>query len=110
MPKEKLYVTVFHDDEVADKHGNSATLSDDRFIRIATHDNFWPMGDTGSCGPCSKIVYDHGGTLFGGLPSTKDAGGDRYIEIWNLVLMQFEQINKDTRLELPKNQLILVWV
>ena len=102
MAKEKLYVTVFHDEEEAVKHGNIATLSDDRIIRIATNDNFWSMGDTGPCGPCSEIFYDHGDKVFGGLPGTKDADGDRYIEIWNLVFMQFEQINKDTRIELPK--------
>jgi len=103
LSKEKLYVTVFHDDEEAVNHWKKiANLSDDRIIRIATNDNFWSMGDTGPCGPCSEIFYDHGDKVFGGLPGTKDADGDRYIEIWNLVFMQFEQINKDTRIELPK--------
>ena len=103
LSKEKLFVTVFHDDEEAVNHWKKiANLSDDRIIRIATNDNFWSMGDTGPCGPCSEIFYDHGDNVFGGLPGTKDADGDRYIEIWNLVFMQFEQINKDTRIELPK--------
>ena len=103
LSKEKLYVTVFHDDEEAVNYWKKiANLSDDRIIRIATNDNFWSMGDTGPCGPCSEIFYDHGDKVFGGLPGTKDADGDRYIEIWNLVFMQFEQINKDTRIELPK--------
>ncbi len=103
LPKEKLYVTVFHDDEEAVNYWKKiANLTDDRIIRIATNDNFWSMGDTGPCGPCSEIFYDHGDKIFGGLPGTKDANGDRYIEIWNLVFMQFEQVNKDTRVELPK--------
>ncbi|NCW36986.1 MAG: alanine--tRNA ligase, partial [Proteobacteria bacterium] len=75
---------------------------DDRIIRIATSDNFWSMGETGPCGPCSEIFYDHGDHLKGGLPGTKDEDGDRFIEIWNLVFMQFEQINKDKRINLPK--------
>ncbi len=103
LSKEKLYITVFHDDEEAVNYWKKiANLNDDRIIRIATNDNFWSMGDTGPCGPCSEIFYDHGDKIFGGLPGTKDADGDRYIEIWNLVFMQFEQINKDTRIELPK--------
>ncbi|MFK7968553.1 MAG: alanine--tRNA ligase [Rickettsiaceae bacterium] len=103
LSKEKLYVTVFHDDDEAVNYWKKiANLSDDRIIRIATSDNFWSMGDTGPCGPCSEIFYDHGDKVFGGLPGTKDEDGDRYIEIWNLVFMQFEQINKDTRIELPK--------
>ncbi len=103
IPKEKLYVTVFHDDEEAIMHWKKiANLADERIIRISSNDNFWSMGETGPCGPCSEIFYDHGDKIFGGLPGTKDADGDRYIEIWNLVFMQFEQINKDTRIELPK--------
>ncbi len=103
IPKEKLYVTVFHDDEEAVIYWKKiANLTDERIIRIATNDNFWSMGETGPCGPCSEIFYDHGDKIFGGLPGTKNADGDRYIEIWNLVFMQFEQINKDTRIELPK--------
>ena len=73
-----------------------------RIIRIATSDNFWSMGETGPCGPCSEIFYDHGDHLAGGLPGTKDEDGDRFIEIWNLVFMQFEQISKDKRINLPK--------
>ncbi len=103
LPKNKLYVTVFHDDEEAITYWKKiANLSEDRIIKIATNDNFWSMGETGPCGPCSEIFYDHGDKIFGGLPGTKDADGDRYIEIWNLVFMQFEQINKDTRIDLPK--------
>ena len=73
-----------------------------RIIRISTSDNFWSMGETGPCGPCSEIFYDHGDHLKGGLPGTKDEDGDRYIEIWNLVFMQYEQISKDKRINLPK--------
>ena len=103
IPKEKLYVTVFHDDEEAVIYWKKiANLTDERIIRIATNDNFWSMGETGPCGPCSEIFYDHGDKIFGGLPGTKNADGDRYIEIWNLVFMQFEQINKDNRIELPQ--------
>ena len=74
----------------------------DRIIKISTSDNFWSMGETGPCGPCSEIFFDHGDHLKGGLPGTKDQDGDRYIEIWNLVFMQFEQISKDKRINLPK--------
>lgn len=103
LPKEKLYITVFHnDDEAANFWKKIAGLSDDRIIKIATNDNFWSMGDAGPCGPCSEIFYDHGDRVFGGLPGTKDADGDRYIEIWNLVFMQFEQVSKDVRIDLPK--------
>ena len=103
ISKDKLYVTVFHDDDEAVMYWKKiANLADERIIRIATNDNFWSMGETGPCGPCSEIFYDHGDKIFGGLPGTKNADGDRYIEIWNLVFMQFEQINKDTRIELPK--------
>lgn len=103
LPKEKLYLTVYHnDDEAANWWKKITGFSDDKIIRIPTNDNFWSMGDTGPCGPCTEIFYDHGDKIWGGLPGTKDADGDRYIEIWNLVFMQFEQINKDTRIELPK--------
>ena len=73
-----------------------------RIIRISTSDNFWSMGETGPCGPCSEIFYDHGDHLDGGLPGTKNEDGDRFIEIWNLVFMQYEQISKDKRINLPK--------
>ncbi len=103
LDKNRLYVTVFHEDDEAFNYWKKiAGLNDDRIIRIATSDNFWSMGETGPCGPCSEIFYDHGDHLEGGLPGTKNEDGDRYIEIWNLVFMQFEQISKDKRINLPK--------
>ncbi len=103
LNKDRLYVTVFHeDDEAFNFWKKIAGFSDDRIIRIATSDNFWSMGETGPCGPCSEIFYDHGDHLKGGLPGTKDEDGNRYIEIWNLVFMQFEQVSKDKRINLPK--------
>ncbi len=103
IDKNRLYVTVFNeDDEAFNFWKKIAGFSDDRIIRIATSDNFWSMGETGPCGPCSEIFYDHGDHLPGGLPGTKDEDGDRFIEIWNLVFMQFEQIAKDKRINLPK--------
>jgi len=103
IDKDRLYVTVYHeDDEAFNFWSKIAGFSDDRIIRIATSDNFWSMGETGPCGPCSEIFYDHGDHLKGGLPGTKDEDGDRFIEIWNLVFMQYEQISKDKRIDLPK--------
>ena len=103
LPKEKLLVTVFHEDEESfNLWKKIAGLKEDRIIKISTADNFWSMGDTGPCGPCSEIFYDHGDKLKGGLPGSADQDGDRYIEIWNLVFMQFEQISKDKRINLPK--------
>lgn len=103
LSKDKLYFTVYHnDDEAFSLWKKIAGASDDRIIRIDTNDNFWSMGDLGPCGPCSEIFYDHGDSIFGGLPGTKDGDGDRYIEIWNLVFMQYEQISKDERISLPK--------
>ena len=103
IDKNRLYVTVFHeDDEAFNFWKKIAGFSDDRIIRIATSDNFWSMGETGPCGPCSEIFFDHGDHLAGGLPGTKDEDGDRFIEIWNLVFMQFEQVTKDKRIDLPK--------
>ncbi len=103
IDKNRLYVTVFHeDDEAFNFWRKIAGFSDDRIIRIATSDNFWSMGETGPCGPCSEIFFDHGDHLPGGLPGTKDEDGDRFIEIWNLVFMQFEQVTKDKRIDLPK--------
>jgi len=103
IDKNRLYVTVFHDDEDAfNLWKKIAGFSDDRIIRIATSDNFWSMGDTGPCGPCSEIFYDHGEHLDGGLPGTKNEDGNRFIEIWNLVFMQYEQISKEKRIDLPK--------
>ena len=102
IPKEKLYVTVYHDDEEAVSHWKKISgFGDDRIIRIKTSDNFWSMGDTGPCGPCSEIFYDHGDHIPGGLPGTPEEDGDRFIEIWNLVFMQYEQVDKDTRILLP---------
>jgi len=103
IDKNRLYVTVFHeDDEAFNFWKKIAGFNDDRILRIATSDNFWSMGETGPCGPCSEIFFDHGDHLPGGLPGSKDEDGDRFIEIWNLVFMQFEQINKDKRINLPK--------
>ncbi len=106
IAKEKLYVTVYHTDEEAATYWKKiANLGDDRIIKIKTTDNFWSMGDTGPCGPCSEIFYDHGEQIKGGLPGTKDQDGDRFIEIWNMVFMQFEQLDSDTRIELPKKSI-----
>ncbi len=99
----RLIVTVYHEDDEA--HGlwkKIAGLSDDRIIRIATSDNFWSMGDTGPCGPCSEIFFDHGDHIWGGPPGSADEDGDRFVEIWNLVFMQYEQVSKDERIALPK--------
>ena len=103
LPKEKLLVTVFHEDEDSfNLWKKIAGLSEDKIIKIKTSDNFWSMGDTGPCGPCSEIFYDHGDKLQGGPPGSLNEDGDRFIEIWNLVFMQFEQISKDKRINLPK--------
>ncbi len=103
LPKEKLLVTVFHEDEESfNLWKKIAGLNEDKIIKITTSDNFWSMGDTGPCGPCSEIFYDHGEKLKGGRPGSVDQDGDRYIEIWNLVFMQYEQISKDKRINLPK--------
>jgi alanyl-tRNA synthetase len=106
LSKDKLYATIYHtDDEAYGYWKKISGFSDDKIIRIKTNDNFWSMGDTGPCGPCSEIFYDHGDHIFGGLPGTKDQDGDRYIEIWNMVFMQYEQIDKDTRINLPKQSI-----
>lgn len=103
VPEEKLLVTVYsEDEEAAALWRKIAGLSDDRIIRISTSDNFWSMGPTGPCGPCSEIFYDHGDHIFGGPPGSPDEDGDRFIEIWNLVFMQYEQIDAQTRVDLPK--------
>jgi len=103
LDKNRLYVTVYHeDDEAFNFWKKIAGLSDNRILRISTSDNFWSMGETGPCGPCSEIFYDHGEHLKGGLPGSKDEDGDRFIEIWNLVFMQYEQVSKDKRVNLPK--------
>jgi alanyl-tRNA synthetase len=102
LPKDKLLVTVYHtDDEAFGLWKKIAGLSEDRIIRIPTSDNFWSMGDTGPCGPCSEIFYDHGEHIFGGPPGSPDEDGDRFIEIWNLVFMQFEQAADGSRTNLP---------
>jgi alanyl-tRNA synthetase len=103
LPIERLLVTVYHDDQDAyDLWKKIAGLPDEKIIRIATSDNFWAMGDTGPCGPCSEIFYDHGPHIPGGPPGSPDEDGDRFIEIWNLVFMQYEQIDADTRVLLPR--------
>ena len=101
LPKDRLAVTVYHtDDEAYNIWKKVAGLPDDRIIRIATKDNFWQMGDTGPCGPCSEIFYDHGPEVWGGLPGTPEEDGDRWIEIWNLVFDQFEDLPDGSRIPL----------
>jgi len=103
MPVEKLLVTVYaEDDEAHALWKKVAGLPDDKIIRIATSDNFWSMGDTGPCGPCSEIFYDHGEMIPGGPPGSVDEDGDRFIEIWNLVFMQYEQFADGARAGLPR--------
>jgi alanyl-tRNA synthetase len=95
LSPEKLLVTVYHEDEeAATLWKKIAGFNDDKIIRIATKDNFWAMGDTGPCGPCTEIFYDHGAGIWGGPPGSADQDGDRFIEIWNLVFMQFEQLKQ----------------
>ena len=103
IPKDKLAVTIFHtDDEAYNIWKKVSGLPDERIIRIATKDNFWQMGDTGPCGPCSEIFYDHGPEVWGGLPGTPEEDGDRFIEIWNLVFDQFEDLPDGSRINLKK--------
>ncbi|WP_458096446.1 alanine--tRNA ligase [Roseomonas sp. WA12] len=103
LPKEKLLVTVFHeDDDAANLWKKIAGLPDSKIIRIATSDNFWRMGDTGPCGPCSEIFYDHGEAIPGGPPGSPEEDGDRFIEIWNLVFMQYLEQPAGTRNPLPR--------
>jgi len=103
LSPDKLTATVYHiDDEAFDLWRKISGLPEERIIRIATNDNFWSMGDTGPCGPCSEIFYDHGDHIFGGPPGSADEDGDRFVEIWNLVFMQFEQGADGTREALPK--------
>ena len=100
---DRLTVTVYHDDDEAFGYWRKiAGLPEERIIRIATSDNFWSMGDTGPCGPCSEIFYDHGAHIFGGPPGSPDEDGDRFVEIWNLVFMQFDQQPDGTRIPLPR--------
>lgn len=103
LPKEKLWITVFeNDDEAADIWLKKIKVDPNRFSRCGEKDNFWAMGDTGPCGPCTEIFYDHGPDVAGGPPGSKDADGDRYIEIWNLVFMQFQRDADGTLTPLPK--------
>ena len=100
---DKLYVTIYHDDEQAyEAWKKISSFDDNKIIRISTKDNFWSMGDTGPCGPCSEIFYDHGNSFKGKPPSELDETEDRFVEIWNLVFMQYEQINENERIDLPK--------
>jgi len=104
--KDKLLVTVYHtDDEAAAIWKKVAGLPDDRIIRIATNDNFWSMGPVGPCGPCTEIFYDHGDSIWGGPPGSKDEDGDRFIEIWNLVFMQNEQFADGRMEDLPRQSI-----
>ncbi|MFT8736874.1 MAG: alanine--tRNA ligase [Zymomonas mobilis] len=103
LDPERLCVTVYHtDDEAFQLWQKIAGLPEEKIIRIATSDNFWSMGDTGPCGPCSEIFYDHGPEIPGGPPGSPDEDGDRFVEIWNLVFMQYEQVDAETRLDLPR--------
>ena len=103
LPKEKLLVTVYSDDDEAfDIWENHIGVPKEKIIRISTSDNFWSMGDTGPCGPCSEIFYDHGAHIWGGPPGTPEEDGDRFIEIWNLVFMQFNKQADGTMEPLPK--------
>ncbi|MGN6122526.1 MAG: alanine--tRNA ligase [Sphingomonas oligoaromativorans] len=103
LDRDRLTVTVYHtDDEAFDLWKKIAGLPDSRIIRIPTSDNFWSMGDTGPCGPCSEIFWDHGDHIPGGPPGSPDEDGDRFVEIWNLVFMQYEQVDAETRLALPR--------
>jgi len=103
LPPEKLWITVFNDDdEAADIWLKEIKIDPERFSRMGEKDNFWAMGDTGPCGPCSEIFYDHGDEVPGGPPGSPDEDGDRYIEIWNLVFMQYERRADGTLVELPK--------
>ena len=106
ISRNKLYVTIYHEDQEAFQLWKKITgFGDDRIIKIKTDDNFWFMGDVGPCGPCSEIFYDHGEKYRGGLPGTKNEDGDRYIEIWNLVFMQFERTATKKQINLPKSSI-----
>ncbi|PTD18306.1 alanine--tRNA ligase [Sphingomonas fennica] len=103
LDKNRLTVTVYHtDDEAYDLWRKIAGLPESRIIRIPTSDNFWAMGDTGPCGPCSEIFWDHGDHIYGGPPGSPEEDGDRFVEIWNLVFMQYEQVTKEERVNLPR--------
>ncbi|MBI1210908.1 MAG: alanine--tRNA ligase [Alphaproteobacteria bacterium] len=103
LPKDRLLVTVYsEDDEAAALWKKIAGFPDSKIIRIATSDNFWSMGETGPCGPCSEIFYDYGDKVQGGPPGSPDQDGDRFVEFWNLVFMQFDQVTKENRVPLPR--------
>ncbi|HEX4097580.1 MAG TPA: alanine--tRNA ligase-related protein, partial [Caulobacteraceae bacterium] len=103
LPKDRLLITVYAEDEDAARLWKKiAGLPDERIIRIGTSDNFWSMGDTGPCGPCSEIFFDHGPSVAGGPPGSPEEDGDRFVEIWNLVFMQFDQGEGGVRTPLPK--------
>ena len=103
LTKDRLWVTVYHEDDEAHALWRKiADIPESRIIRIATADNFWAMGDTGPCGPCSEIFFDQGDTVFGGPPGSADEDGDRFLEFWNLVFMQFEQLGPGERVNLPR--------
>jgi alanyl-tRNA synthetase len=103
VPAEKLMVTVYiDDDEAFNLWKKIAGLPEKKIVRITGADNFWAMGETGPCGPCSEIFYDHGEHIWGGPPGTQEADGDRFVEIWNLVFMQYEQLTADKRVDLPR--------
>lgn len=104
LPREKLITTVYHTDEEAMQLWKKIA-GDIMVIPISTNDNFWSMGDVGPCGPCSEIFYDHGESIFGGLPGTPDEDGDRYMEIWNIVFMQFEQLKNGQKIPLKKKSI-----
>jgi alanyl-tRNA synthetase len=103
LDTSRMLVTVYaDDDEAAGLWKKIAGFPESRIIRIATSDNFWSMGDTGPCGPCSEIFYDYGDRIQGGPPGSPDQDGDRYVEFWNNVFMQFDQVSKDKRVPLPR--------
>ena len=103
LPKDKLTATIYEDDDEAmELWKKIAGLPEDRIVRLGAKSNFWQMGDTGPCGPCSEIFYDHGDKYWGGPPGTPEEDGDRFVEIWNLVFMQFEQLPDGSRVKLPK--------
>jgi alanyl-tRNA synthetase len=104
LDQNRLVITVYHEDDEAYSIWKKLTgFGDDKILRIATSDNFWQMGATGPCGPCSEIFYDHGDKIAGGPPGSPDEDGDRFVEIWNLVFMQYEQVGPGDRVDLPKH-------
>ena len=103
LPKDKLLLTIYHEDEEAENLWKKiANLNNDKIIKISSNDNFWSMGKTGPCGPCSEIFYDYGDKIQGGPPGSKEEDKDRFVEIWNLVFMQFEKDENGKMKPLPK--------